>query len=204
MNPSILEQPGSKSIAEQRLILYGISWQQYETLRQALEDVPGTRMTYLDGTLEIMTPSPEHEDSKTTIGDLLSVYLTHKQIRFYHRGSPTIKNQDAAKGKEPDDSFNLGTKKDIPDLAIEVVVSSGGLSILSVYQGLGVPEVWLWKNNQLSIHHLRPQGYEQISQSELLPELDLALLVKYLNYPDQYDAIIEFRKAIALDASPPN
>ena len=196
MNPSLLEQPGSNSIAEQRLILYGISWQQYETLRQTLDGVSGTRMTYLNGTLEIMTPSPEHEDSKATIGDLLSVYLTQKQIRFYHRGSPTLKNQDTARGKEPDDSFNLETKKDIPDIAIEVIVSSGSLDILSVYQGLGVLEVWLWKNNQLSIHHLCPQGYEQITKSELLPELNLALLVKYLNYPDQYDAIIEFRNAI--------
>lgn len=197
MNPSLLEQSGGNSITEQRIILHGVSWQQYETLRKTLYDVSGTRITYLNGTLEIMTPSPEHEDSKATIGDLLSVYLTHKQIRFYHRGSPTIKNQDAAKGKEPDDSFNLGTKKDIPDIAIEVIFSSGGLDILSVYQGLGVPEVWLWKNNQLSIYHLRPQGYEQISQSELLPELELALLVKYLNYSDQYDAIIDFRNAIA-------
>ena len=196
MNPSLLEQIGSKSLAEQRLVLYGISWQQYETLRQTLEEVPGTRLTYLDGTLEIMTPSPEHEDRKTTIGDLLSVYLTQKRIRFYHRGSPTLKNQDTARGKEPDDSFNLETKKDVPDIAIEVIVSSGSLDILAVYQGLGVPEVWLW-NNQLSIYHLRSQGYEQISKSELLPELDLALLVKYLNYPDQYDAIIEFRNAIA-------
>ncbi|MEO8890493.1 MAG: Uma2 family endonuclease [Coleofasciculaceae cyanobacterium] len=198
MNPIIIEQSGSNTIAEQRIILYGVSWQQYETLRQTLDDVSGTRITYLNGTLEIMTPSPEHEDSKATIGDLLTIYLRYKQIRFYHRGSPTIKNQETARGKEPDDSFNLGTKKASPDIAIEVIVSSGGLDILSVYQGLGVPEVWLLQNNQLSIYHLRPQGYEQISQSELLPELDIALLVKYLNYPDQYDAIIEFRNAITL------
>jgi Uma2 family endonuclease len=197
MNPSLLEQSGSKSLAEQRLVLYGISWQQYEILRQTLEEVSGTRMAYLDGTLEIMTPSPEHESAKATIGTLLDVYLIQKGIRFYKCGSPTIKNQDKVRGKEPDESYNLGTKKDIPDLAIEVIVSSGSLDILSVYQGLGVPEVWLWKNNQLSIYHLRSQGYEQISKSELLPELDLALLVKYLNYPDQYDAIIEFRNAIA-------
>ncbi len=184
-------------IAEQRTVLHNISWQTFEALLQDTGEDRGSRFAYDCGTLEIMTPSPEHEDSKTTIGDLLSVYLTHKQIRFYHRGSPTLKNQDAAKGKEPDDSFNLGTKKEIPDIAIEVIVSSGSLDILSVYQGLGVPEVWLWQNNQLSIHHLRPQGYEQIDQSELLPELDVALLVKYLNYPDQYDAIIEFRNAIA-------
>jgi Uma2 family endonuclease len=197
MNPSLLEQIGSKSLAEQRLVLYGISWQQYEILRQTLEEVSGTRMAYLDGTLEIMTPSPEHESAKATIGTLLDVYLIQKGIRFYKCGSPTIKNQDKVRGKEPDESYNLGTKKDIPDLAIEVIVSSGSLDILAVYQGLGVPEVWLWKNNQLSIYHLRSQGYEQISKSELLPELDLALLVKYLNYPDQYDAIIEFRNAIA-------
>ncbi|MDP8964195.1 MAG: Uma2 family endonuclease [Cyanobacteriota bacterium] len=197
MNPSLLEQSGSKSLAEQRLVLYGISWQQYEILRQTLEEVPGTRMVYLEGTLEIMTPSPEHESAKATIGTLLDVYLIQKGIRFYKCGSPTLKNQDKVRGKEPDESYNLGTKKDIPDLAIEVVVSSGSLDILSVYQGLGVPEVWLWKNNQLSIYHLRSQGYEQISKSELLPELDLALLVKYLIYPDQYDAIIEFRNAIA-------
>lgn len=183
-------------IAEQRTVLHNISWQTFEALLQDTGENRGSRFAYDCGTLEIMTPSPEHEDSKTTIGDLLGVYLTHKQIRFYHRGSPTIKNQDTAKGKEPDDSFNLGTKKDIPDLAIEVIVSSGSLDILSVYQGLGVPEVWLWKNNQLLIHHLRPQGYEQIAQSELLPELDLALLVKYLNYSDQYDAIIEFRNSL--------
>ena len=196
MNPSLLEQIGSKSLAEQRLVLYGISWQQYEILRQTLEEVSGTRMAYLDGTLEIMTPCPEHESAKATIGTLLDVYLIQKGIRFYKCGSPTIKNQDKVRGKEPDESYNLGTKKDIPDLAIEVIVSSGSLDILAVYQGLGVPEVWLW-NNQLSIYHLRSQGYEQISKSELLPELDLALLVKYLNYPDQYDAIIEFRNAIA-------
>jgi Uma2 family endonuclease len=196
MNPSLLEQSGSKSIAEQRIILYGVTWQQYETLRQTLEEVPGTRMTYLDGTLEIMTPSPEHESAKATLGTLLDVFLLQKGIRFYKCGSPTVKNQEQARGKEPDESYSLGAKKDIPDLAIEVVVSSGGLDILSVYQGLGVPEVWLWKNSQLSIYHLRSQAYEQISQSELLPELDLALLVKYLNYPDQYDAIIEFRNAI--------
>jgi Uma2 family endonuclease len=157
MNPSLLEQIGSKSLAEQRLVLYGISWQQYEILRQTLEEVSGTRMAYLDGTLEIMTPSPEHESAKATIGTLLDVYLIQKGIRFYKCGSPTIKNQDKVRGKEPDESYNLGTKKDIPDLAIEVIVSSGSLDILAVYQGLGVPEVWLWKiiNYRFIIYALR-------------------------------------------------
>lgn len=57
----------SSTDSEQRLILSGVSWQQYGTLRLTLDDFPGLRITYLEGTLEIMTPSPEHEISKKTI-----------------------------------------------------------------------------------------------------------------------------------------
>ena len=40
-------------------------------MRETLDDFPGLRMTYLEGTLEIMSPSPEHELDKTTIGRLI-------------------------------------------------------------------------------------------------------------------------------------
>lgn len=189
-------QPSKQLVAEQRIILQGISWQQYEILRTTLDEVPGANMSYLEGLLEIMTPSPEHEYKKATIGELLSVYLREKQIRFYRCGSPTVKQELVKRGKEPDESFNIGTKKEIPDIAIEVIISSGGLDIFSIYQGLGVLEVWLWRKGKLSIYRLREQGYEEISQSEFLPELDLEILSRYINYSDQYDAVIEFRKAI--------
>ncbi|ACK70459.1 protein of unknown function DUF820 [Gloeothece citriformis PCC 7424] len=188
--------PSTELITEQRIILHGVTWQQYETIRTALDQVPGAKMIYLDGILEIMTPSPEHEYKKSTIGELLSVYLREKKIRFYRCGSPTLKRELTKRGKEPDESYNIATKKEIPDIAIEVIISSGSLDILSIYQGLGVPEVWLWQQNQLSIYHLREQGYEKISRSEFLPDLDLEILTRYINYPDQYDAIIEFRAAI--------
>ena len=38
---------------EQRLILYDISWEQYEAMRAAT-DHSGLRMTYLEGVLELM------------------------------------------------------------------------------------------------------------------------------------------------------
>ncbi|WP_013320273.1 Uma2 family endonuclease [Gloeothece verrucosa] len=195
MKTPIIE-PSEQLISEQRIILQGISWQQYETLRTTLDQVPGAKMSYLEGLLEIMTPSPEHEYKKATIGRLLDIYSLDKGIRLYRCGSPTLKQELAKRGKEPDESYNLETKKEIPDLAIEVIISSGGLDILSIYQGLGVPEVWLWKNNKLSIYRLREQGYEEIARSEFLPDLDLELLSRYINYSDQYDAVIEFRKAI--------
>lgn len=67
---------------------------------------------------------------------------------------------------------------------------------LDVYQGLAIPEIWFWENDQLSLYHLRGENYEPIIKSEFLPNLDIDLLVYCGNIPDQYDAVLEFRKAI--------
>lgn len=195
MNPQILEKPLSDST--QCITLYDVSWEKFEAIESALEGFAGVRLVYLDGTLDIMTPlSDEHEDGKSTIGWLLELYFIEKGIRAYARGSKTIGNIGLGGRKEPDESYNLHNKKDIPDLVIEVVVTSGGVNVLEIYRRIQVPEVWFWRKSQLSLYCLREQQYEQVEQSELLPELDLALLVRCANMPDQYDAILEFRNAL--------
>jgi Uma2 family endonuclease len=98
---------------------------------------------------------------------------------------------------EPDECYCVGEVKEFPDFAIEVIVTSGNIDILDVYQGLGIPEVWFWENDQLSLYHLRGEKYEPINRSEFLPNLDIDLLVHCANIPDQYDAVLEFRKAIS-------
>ncbi|MDF0554249.1 Uma2 family endonuclease [Kamptonema sp. UHCC 0994] len=195
MNPLVLEKPIGEST--QLITLYDISWEKFEAIEATLDGIPGVRLVYLDGTLDIMTPlSEEHEDGKSTIGWLLELYFIEKGIRAYARGSKTIGNIGLGGRKEPDESYNLQTKKDIPDLVIEVVVTSGGVNVLEIYRRIQVPEVWFWRRGQLSIYCLREQQYEQLEHSELLPELDLGLLVRCANMPDQYDAIVEFRNAI--------
>ena len=52
---------------DQRLVLNNVSWERYRALRKLLDDVPGLRMTYLEGTLEIMSPTNRHEDTKTLL-----------------------------------------------------------------------------------------------------------------------------------------
>lgn len=59
---------------------------------------------------------------------------------------------------QADQSFSLGSVKTIPDLSIEVVVTSGGVDKLARYQALGVPEVWFWQD--------RDYGKLQYQQSE--------------------------------------
>ena len=183
------------SVTDSCLTLRGVSWSQFESLEAAFESVGGIKFAYLDGILEIMTVSPEHEESKSTIGLLLEAYLREKGIRFYVKGGPTLGSKELGARKEPDESYNLQTKKAIPDLAIEVVFTSGGIDKLQLYKRLGIPEVWFWEDGVLSIYYLREE-YEKVDRSELLPELDIALLVRYVTYFDQYDAVTEFIKAL--------
>ena len=148
------------------------------------------------GTLEIMTNSPEHEAFKKMIAMLIEAYLQEKGIRFYAGGSTTFRQGEQLRGLEPDECYYLGEEKPFPDLAVEVVITSTLLNKLEIYQGLGVQEVWLWQQEQFSIYHLRSRGYEQISSSELLPDLDINLLARSVKPKEQFDAIMAFRQAI--------
>ncbi|MEG3900117.1 MULTISPECIES: Uma2 family endonuclease [unclassified Microcoleus] len=183
------------SVTDSCLTLIEVSWSQFETLEAAFESVGGIKFAYLDGILEIMTVSLEHEETKSTLSVLLEAYLREKSIRFYIKGGPTLGSKELGARKEPDESYNLQTKKAIPDLAIEVVFTSGGIDKLQLYKRLGIPEVWFWEDGVLSIYYLREE-YEKVDRSELLPELDIALLVRYVTYFDQYDAVTEFIKAL--------
>jgi len=195
MNPQLLDKPVSES--NQCLTLYDVSWEKLEAIETALEDIPSMRLVYLYGTLDIMSPlSVEHEDGKTVIRRLLEVYFEYKGIRFYTRGSKTLGSIQLGVRKEPDESFNLETKKEIPDIVIEVVVTSGGVNTLEIYRKIQVPEVWFWKKGKLAVYHLQDEEYKQVDRSELLPELDLTLFVRCANIPDQYDAVVEFRNQL--------
>ena len=181
---------------EEKYITSGVTWQAYESLLSALGNSSGYRVAYLLETLEIMSPSRSHELDKENIGRLLEAYLEEKRIRFWGLGSTTFKSKDKQAGKEPDKCYCVGTDKDIPDLAIEVVYTSGGVDTLDIYQRLGVKEVWIWQNKQFKIYRLENDSYQQQQQSKLLPDLDLALLAQYVLIQDPLDAIVEWRKQI--------
>lgn len=196
MSPQVLAQPNLSS-TEQRVILQGVSWQQYEAILGTLGDnFPTLRLSYLEGTLEIMTNSPEHENLKKILGMLLETYLLETDTRFHAGGSTTFRQAAQQRGLEPDECYCLGQKKAFPDLAIEVVVTSGLVDKLEIYRGLGVSEVWQWQHEQLLIYCLLPTGYELVPTSKLLPNLDLDLLKQHVQPEAQFEAIVAFRQAI--------
>ncbi|WP_341734622.1 Uma2 family endonuclease [Microcoleus sp. EPA2] len=182
-------------LIEDHLVLLGISWSQLEALDTVLAEVPGVRLFYLDGFLEIMTLSLEHEETNGTLRSLIEAYMREKNIRFYIRGSATLGSEETQGRKEPDESYNLETKKPNPDLVIEVILTSGGLDKLEFYKRIGVREVWFWEDGVITIYHLREE-YEKVSHSLLLPDLNIDLLSRYVIYYDQYDAVTEFLQAL--------
>ena len=195
--PTVIDPPAATDNAVQRILLEGVSWQRFEQLSACFENSRAIRLTYLDGRLEILSPSgPAHATLKRTIGYLLEAYFSVQAIRFYGRGGFTLKQPGRAAG-EPDESYCIGSDKPLPDLVIEVVVTHEALSKLPLYQGLEIPEVWLWRNGDLEVHALDPDGYRRGNRSRLLPDLDPALLAAHARMPDQYDAVQAFRRAIS-------
>lgn len=133
---------------EERQIISGVSWEGYESLLNELGDSLKYRVTYLDGVLELVSASRRHETNKTIIGSLLEAYCQEKRIRYFPLGSTTFRKEEKRGGTEPDESYCIREDKEFPDLAIEVVVTSGGIDKLEVYKRLGVREVWFFKKNQ--------------------------------------------------------
>lgn len=191
MNPQLLDKPTS-SLEERSAILYNVSWERFKALEASLDGIGGFKLFYLLGQVEIVSPiSSEHEQCKSTLGLLLEAYMREKGIRFYVGGGFTLE-EPGCTSTTPDESYNIGTRQEIPDIAIEVIITSGNLDRRELYKPKKVPEIWFLKKNKLFIYHWRENDYEAVSRSEFFPELDLALLVRYLNHPDQYDAVNEF------------
>lgn len=179
------------------VLMSGVTWEDYERLLEIRGDKSSPRFTYLEGVLEIMSPSRDHQTIKSLIGCLVEVYCLERGIRFMPVGSWTLKEVREERGVEPDECYVFGgADTDRPHLAIEVVWTSGRLDKLEVYRKLGVQEVWYWQKGRIQPHALRGGRYEAIDSSEVLPGLDLDLLTKFLDRPTAYDAIRDFRAAL--------
>jgi Uma2 family endonuclease len=194
--PAPTTSPAYETAGEQRIILHGVSGEQYVTVRDALDHVPGLRMIYLEGALEIMSPSRDHEGIKTSLARLLEIYALEKDIPLNGYGSTTFRKQARKRGLEPDECYCIGAMKDVPDIAIEAIVTRGGLDRLEVYRGLEVAEVWFWEDGKLSLHHLEGDRYRPVTRSRFLPALDLELLVQFVRPDEQTEAVRAYREAL--------
>lgn len=191
----LLDQP----IPDQRIIQSGRTWQQFKLIQEGFANSPGIKLFYYNGTIEILMPGREHEMFSAVIALLLGIFLVEKDIEFEPTGSMDQQKEGEA-FIQADQSYCIGASKPIPDLSIEVIVSSGGINKLARYKALGVPEVWFWEDGMFSVYRLRSEGYQRISRSEIpeLTDFDFNLLTRcvLMAQTSRLEAAKAFRKGI--------
>jgi Uma2 family endonuclease len=196
------------------LTQHGFTWDEYEELLHVLGDSRRRRVSYNDGTLQIMSPSQKHENWARLIERLVGALSLRLRIRVLSYGSSTIKKQRKQKGVEPDGCFYVqnatlvGTKEEIdfnvdppPDVAVEIDLHHESLSKFPIYAALGVPEIWRYDGNSLTIYYLRDEQYVPTEASLALPLLTGGVLTEFLARSpkqDQYDILLAFEEWLNL------
>ncbi len=183
---------------DQRIVHHG-TWEQFKFIQKGFDGSPGVRLSYYNETIEILMPGQDHETFARVIGYLVTTFLVEQGIFFKPTGAMT-QEKEGVVSTQADESFCIESVKSIPDLSIEVVFTSGGISKLERYKALGVPEVWFWEDGLLKLYHLRDGNYESIERSQLpgLSELDVDLLKRciLMAETDAGEAIRTFRREI--------
>lgn len=196
--------------ADSILVQHGVSWENYEELLEAVGEASTLRISYNEGTLQIMSPSSKHENRAILIERLVDLLSIRRRIKILFYGSTTIKKQSEQKGAEPDACFYVqtadvvGTKEQIdfntdppPDVVVEIDIHHESISKFPIYAAFGVPELWRYDGDTLTIYHLRNRQYVQSEASQALPILTSALLTEFLGRSpkeDQYDILLAFEE----------
>ena len=176
-----------------KLLLRDVTWQEFEAILEELGEHRSARVAYDKGTLEIMTPLPEHEVSKLFITNFIEILLEELDIEFYPLGSTTFKSELLQQGIEPDNCFYIQNEAKIrgkdrldltldppPDLALEIEVTSR--THPNIYRALGVPELWRFEKGKLQINLLQEGQYMEVKESPNFSGFALQeLFPNYLN-----------------------
>ncbi len=180
------------------IVLRDVTWADYQRLLEIRGERAVPRLTYLEGVLELMTPSRSHESLKSMIGRLVEAWCLEHDVAVSPYGSWTLESKETDRGVEPDECYVLGeaAEPERPDLAIEVVWSAGRIDKLEVYRKLGVREVWIWKDGAVQVFALRDANYASTPVSELFPGLDLPALLRFVDMKPMTRAVTEHRAAL--------
>lgn len=181
-------------IVEERVVLQGISWETYERLMKEHEDRSAPRFTYDCGTLEIYMPTQKHEEAAELLKLFVYIVAEERELEARGLGSTTFRKEKDSKGVEPDGCFYLQSAEKIagnekvdlnvdppPDLVIEIDVTSPSLDRFPIYAAFGVPEIWRYSNESVTIFTLRGKKYLEAEESAVLPKITADVLTGFLS-----------------------
>ncbi|MFP4134816.1 MAG: Uma2 family endonuclease, partial [Halothece sp.] len=153
-----------------QVLLQNVSWSELEQILDELGENRATRISYSNGTLELMTPLATHENNKAMISDFVRILLEELGKEYRNLGSTTLKNAKMKQAVEPDECFYIQNEHLVrgiqrldlsilppPDLAIEIDLTAR--TRFNHYEQLGVPELWRYDGTKLEINILSSGKY---------------------------------------------
>jgi len=176
-------------MAEERIVLHGISWQTYERILEDLADRSVPHLTYDQGELEIMSPTAKHEFVTRIIETLVSIVSEEMRVEMTSLGSTTFKREDLEKGFEPYCCFYFANaalvrvKESIdplvdppPDLLFEVDITSSSIDKQAIFATFNVPEIWRYNGAGMEILHLVRGSYVKREASQFFQFITSSVL----------------------------
>ena len=195
--PAIAYEPGrtDRKDEDHFVVMHDVSWADYLRIMRQRGEHSAPRIAYLEGQLEIMSPGERHENLKERIGCLVETWCQERDIEFEPFGSLTLQDEAVVRAVEPDQCYVFGPPRKVrrPDLAIEVIWTSGSIKKLEIYRKLAVREVWIWRQGKLNAYALRGEAYEPVNDSRVLPGLNIAQLASVLDQPTASAAVRAYR-----------
>jgi Uma2 family endonuclease len=193
--------------AEQRFLLYGVSWQEYGRMLRAFAERPSVRVTYDRGTLELMTLSLEHESLARFFNLFILAVTLELGLPLKGGGSTTFGRRRKRRGLEPDECYWIANEPCVrdkekidlrrdppPDLAVEVDVSYSTLDRMKVYAAIEVPEVCRYDGRTTVFHLLgADQKYTASEFSRAIPPISSSELAALLPLRGTMDENALFR-----------
>lgn len=170
-----------------RIVVRRATWAEYERILAKRGEGRSPRIAYLEGRIELMSPSAPHEGIAWTIGRLLEAWCDVHGIDLAGFGNWTVRRKSMKSGAEPDACFVFHGEDPYaarrPDLVIEVIWTSGGLDKLEIWRKLGIPEVWVWQDGVLTAYVKRGDRFIPTRESRMLPGIDFEQLASFVRRP---------------------
>lgn len=175
--------PFATDVAERRIVLGDVGWDTYKRLSADLESSPSIRLSYLDGSLEIVQVEAGHEIVCDILDEVVRVAAEASFLDSANAGCVTMELPHLEMAVQADSVYYLGenaarakaqSRLDVasltPDLVVEVEPFGFGAETRPLYSRIEVPEVWSFRQ-ELSIYVLIGGRYHASARSAIFPWL---------------------------------
>jgi Uma2 family endonuclease len=177
----------------ERFLLYNVPWEGYQSFLQVLAE-SAVRLTYNQGTLELMRGSFLRERYKVLVARIVNVLTEERETGVVAMGSTTFNREALECGVDPDLSYyfsNAGKITDWdrinldvdppPDLVVEIGLTNEARGRLRIFAALKAPEVWRFDGERLEVLKFQAAGdYQVIPQSEIFPWVSMEGVARFL------------------------